>query len=127
MKSIFSILIISVLFISCSSNTWIKKTPVHESYVKEINYLGNNRHGLIILKNENEIETSNLYIESDSVIFTENFLERYKAIALQEVKCIQFKDHVIGTIYGIFGGIAVGTALGYITIDWDAEMAGLGL
>jgi hypothetical protein len=48
----------------------VNKIPVHESYVKEINYLGNNRQGLIILKDDTEIETSNLYIEADSVICT---------------------------------------------------------
>ena len=127
MKTISSILIPTIFFISCASNTWIKKIPVHESYVKEINYLGENRSGLIILKDEREIETSNLCIEVDSVKFTKSSVDRYEAIALKEVQTIQFKDHVIGTFYGILGGVGAGTAVGYITIDWDTDMAGLGM
>jgi hypothetical protein len=127
MKFISSILILSIFFISCASNTWIKKIPVHESYIKEINYLGENRQGLITLKDETEIETSNLYLTADSLIYRINSVEKYKSITLHDVINIQFKDHIIGTFYGILGGIGAGTAVGYVMIDWDTDMAGLAM
>lgn len=127
MKYISILLILSLLILSCSSNTWIKKLPMHQKYEKEINYLGEDRLATIILKNNLEIETLNLQIIGDSLKYSIESWDQDKIVALNDVKQIKFKDHIVGGFYGLIGGLGCGVVVGYASIDWDQEMAGLGM
>ena len=127
MKSYFVVSIISMIFVSCSSNTYIKKMPIHQRYENEINYLGKDKHGKIILKDGQMIPALKMQVVGDSLNYLNKAQARYAIIHLNKVKVINFKDYSVGIVYGLVGGLGLATALGYLAIDWDAEMAGLGM
>ena len=127
MKYVSMVLIFSLIFISCSSNTWIKKLPLHQKYEKEINYLGENRSGRILLINKTEIQTETIHIKGDSLYYRLMPETPQVGISLYDVKEVRFKDHLVGVFYGFMGGLGIGVATGYVSIDWDTEMAGLGM
>ena len=127
MKSCFVVTIISLIFVSCSSNTYIKKMPIHQRYENEINYLGKDRSGKIILIDGQIIPAIKMYVISDSLKYLNTQIAHYDIVGLNDIKKITFKDHTIGIFYGLVGGLGLGTALGYASIDHRGHMSGLAL
>jgi hypothetical protein len=127
MKFVSILLISSLILVSCASSTRIKKLPLHQKYEKEINYLGENRSGTIILKSEENIHTEKVKVLNDSLYYFTTPESKQEVISLGEIKEIKFKDHTIGFFYGLVGGLGAGVGLGYVSIDWDGEMAGMGM
>lgn len=127
MKTISLLVIFSLILASCSSNTWIKKLPLHEKYEKEINYLGKNHSGKITLKDDQIIPAMKMFISRDSLKYLNKQVAQFDIISLDQIKMITFKDHTVGFFYGLIGGLGIGVGVGYVSTDWDAEMAGLGM
>ena len=121
MKSYFVISIISLIFVSCSSNTLIKKLPIHQRHENEINYLGKDRSGKIIFKDGQIIPAIKMYVIGDSLKYLNTQIAHYNIVGLNDIKKITFKDHTIGIFYGLVsGGLGVGL-LGLTSIDRNAE------
>ena len=127
MKIISILLIGSLVLVSCSNNTFIKKLPIHQKYEKEINYLGKDRSGIIVFRNNTELPVEEIRLVTDSLYYKETLQSRHSALALNDIKEIKFKDHTAGIFQGLLLGLGMGVATGYISIDWDTEMAGLGM
>jgi hypothetical protein len=127
MKSISLLVIISLIFVSCASYTRIKKLPLHEKYEKEINYLGKDHSGKITLNDDQIISSMKMFTTGDSLKFLNKNIAHYDIVSLKDVKMITFKDHTIGFFYGLIGGFGLASGFGYVSIDWDTDMAGLGM
>ena len=99
--------------------------PIHQRYENEINYLGKDRSGKIILIDGQIIPAIKMQVMGDSLNYLNTQQARYAVIHLKNIKIIKFKDHTVGIVYGLISGLGLATAFGYGAIDWDAEMAGL--
>jgi len=127
MKFNFMLLIISMILISCSSNTWIKKLPIHQKFEKEINYLGNDRSGKIVLRDGKIINAIKMQVVRDTLKYLDTQQAHYGTVHLGNTKELKFKDHTVGIFYGLVGGAGIGTAMGYVSVDRNVEMAGLAI
>lgn len=128
MKIIFSSLLILIfILVSCSNNRLINLNNPNGKFKKELNYLGDHRTAEIVLKNNQSFLADNSKVINDSLYCLNVQSSQNMKIHVSEIKKISFKDHILGTGQGFFLGFGIGTAVGLITVDPDAEMAGLGI
>jgi len=127
MKFISILLIGTLILASCSNNTLIKKLPLHQKYEKEINFLGKNRSGRIVLENDSELSVEVIKVVGDSLYYKETSQSSQVNLSLNNIKEIKFKDYPVGIFQGLVLGLGMGIATGYVSIDWDDHMAGLGM
>jgi hypothetical protein len=93
--------------------------------MQEINYLGARKTGEIKIGDNEYFKGENIKIIDDSLFYLDPSTNSNSIISIREIGVIQFKDHFIGSMYGLFTGFGVGALIGIATIDPHTEMAGL--
>ncbi|MEJ2617386.1 MAG: hypothetical protein P8Z35_20710 [Ignavibacteriaceae bacterium] len=111
----FSILIIFLFFIGCSSTYKMTDYRSKEGFIKEFNNSVYERKELkIIFKNDSSIIVSNgALIKHDVLFLNDTGLSDYNSkIPMTEIKQVSYNNHLQGAIPGLFVGPVVGAILG---------------
>jgi len=117
--------IICLFFSSCSNNIYVKRNDVRADLVQEINYLGARKTGEIKIGENEYFKVKNIKISNDTLFYMDPFTKINSILYIGEINVVQFNDHFIGTIYGLFTGFGFGVFVGLVTIDPDSEIPGL--
>jgi hypothetical protein len=93
--------------------------------VQEINYLGARKTGEIKIGENEFFNGENIRILNDSLCYMDPSTKINSILSIRQISVVQFNDHIIGTMYGLFTGFGFGVLIGLVTIDPDSEMPGL--
>ena len=118
MKNKVLLLIVSLIFVSCSSGKLVISIPMEPSIEAEINEKGKNNIAKIKLIDERVIFAKDLFVKADSVRYCNLEDSSISVISLGLVKEIRFKHHLAGSALGMATG---GYLLGVIGYKWENE------